>query len=277
MLVGMGLVLLLLLGTVGFAQENTEPARVTENRIGFHTIDIFLSESGAATVKEQFFFSFFAGEAEQFEKDFQENTPSLAEWKKDYPFIHPTIGNEAQAEGLEFVLNKTTQDQPTLAITYRYSSGLVQQVNVDGQGRIVKWKIADNAFVQYVNAGSILIDEKTQIVIHFPTNSVVDKSILPPSVVSDNESITLVNFQGNNLPIQYTTLSPIVGPVDWTKALRDFMQSPLFFVLAILLIAAGIYLFANREDVSRRIETFVIENSEFRPAQKQDIDADLEP
>lgn len=270
---GIGLLLILLSG-IAMAQE-TIP-RVTENRVSFHNIDIFINETGSARVTEQFFFSFFADEAAQLEKDFEENTPSLFEWKRDYPFIHPYIGIESQAENLEFFLKKTVSGQPTLELSYSFPSGLAQKIATENQGRTARWKLSDSALLNFISAGSISIDAKTQIKIHLPAGAVVDKRLLQQGLLDSSNVITLTNFQSNALNVQYAILTPIADPIDTGKFLSDVMGSPLFFFLMVALVLVCVYVYLNREEISEKIEDYIVEHSEFKTAKGPEVDTDIE-
>lgn len=257
------------------AQENTV-FRVKENRVSFHSIDVLLNADGSASVEERLSFAFFAGEAEQFVKDFAENNPSLAEWEADYPFIRPHIGLEARASNVEFLLDRSENGDPSLTVSYQYPAGLVQPLRESNQGRSTRWRLADNALVSFIEGGNIVIPANTQVRIHAPSGAIVDTSLLPQGVSAGNNIIPLTNFQSNSLEIQYTLLSPIADPIDAGKIFSDFTKSPLFALILGILILMGAYGIVNREKVSEGIENYLIEHSEFRPSPKQDIDADLE-
>lgn len=270
--VGVAMVLFLLGMSVG-AQETV--FRVTEKRIGFHGIDVYVSENGAATVEERFFFNFLAGEAAQFEKDFVENTPSLSSWKEDYSFVSPHIGSEGQVKNVEFLLNRTSSGEPTLTMSYAYPNGLVQQMNVDSQGRSTRWKISEIALVDFIESANIRIPANTQIKFHFPSSSVIDTTLLPQGVSASNGVVTLTNIQTNALRIEYLLFTPIADPIDLGKIVQDFQQSPLFVLFIAAIAIIGVYVALNREMFSKKIEEYVIEHSEFKTKPKQDIDADL--
>ncbi len=269
--IGMLLVIL-----AGSAAAQTIIPRVTENRVSFHNIDIYVNEDGSSRVIEQFFFSFFADEATQLEKDFEENTPSLFEWKRDYPFIHPYIGIESQAENLEFFLRQTVSGQPTLELSYSYPTGLTQKIATENQGRTARWKFSDSALLNFISAGSISIDAKTQIKIHLPKGVVVDKRLLQQGLLDGSNIITLTNFQSNALNVQYTILTPIADPIDTSKFISDIVGSPLFFFLVVALVLAGIYAYLNREALSEKIENYIIEHSEFKTNKGPEVDNDIE-
>ncbi len=270
---GILLLVVLLLGTSVHAQEVI--SRVTEKRIGFHGIDVFINENGSATIEERFFFNFLAGEAAQFEKDFVENTPNLSEWIDDYAFINPHIGSGGQVKNIEFLLNRTANGEPTLTMTYTYPNGLVQEITVESQGRSTRWKLSEIALVDFIESANIRIPSNTQIKFHFPNSSVVDTSLLPQGVSVVNNVLTLTNIQTNALRIEYALFTPIADPIDFSKIVQDFQQSPLFVVFIAGIAIIGVYIALNREQFSHRIESYVIEHSEFKTTPKQDIDADL--
>ncbi len=265
--------LLFLTGTGVYAQETTP--RVTEKRIGFHGIDIVVNENGSATIEERLFFNFLAGEAAQFEKDFVENTPSLNEWKLDYPFVSPHIGSETQIKNVEFLLNRTGDGEPTLTMTYTYPTGLVQEIKVESQGRSTRWKVSEIALLDFIESANIHINANTQIKFRFPGSAVVDTSLLPQGVNTINNTVTLTNIQTNALKIEYLLFSPIADPVDLGNIIQNFQQSPLFILVLAMIAVAGVYIGLNREQFSKKIEEYVIEHSEFKTKPKQDIDADL--
>ena len=272
MRVGIIAVLLILMGMSVLAQDVT--SRVTEKRIGFHGIDVFVSENGSATVEERFFFNFLAGEAMQFGTDFVENTPNLNEWKEDYPFVSPHIGSEGAVKNVEFLLNRTADGEPTLTMSYTYPKGLVQEIKVESQGRSTRWKVSEIALVDFIESANIHIPANTQIRFHFPSSAAVDTTLLPQGVNTSNNVVTLTNIQTNALRIEYLLFTPIADPIDFGKIVQNFQQSPLF-ILVILFAVLGIYIALNREQFSKKIETYVIEHSEFKTKPKQDIDADL--
>ncbi|MFH0970262.1 MAG: hypothetical protein V1776_02260 [Candidatus Diapherotrites archaeon] len=269
---GIGILTLLLSG-MAFGQG---AFRIEEKQIAFHDIDIFIQENGKARVEEKFLFNYFAGQAELFETDFEENNPSLFEWKKDYPFIHPYIGLESQVEGIEFILNHTTSQEPALTLSYDYPQNLVQPIKIGTEGRSTRWKLADLWLVQFIAGGNISIPINAQVKIHFPSNAIIDTKLLPPSVVVSGNIITITNFSGNALPIEYTVLTPIADPIDAGKIFEDIASSPAFAFIIAFLAIGGLYVGINREKIARKIEEYVIEHSEFRPQPKQDIDADLD-
>jgi hypothetical protein len=271
MVVGMALALALAPALV-----SAQIPRADRKQIAFHEIEAFLKDDGSATAEEQFFFSFLADEAEQFETDFEENTPSLFEWKKDYPFIHPYLGTEARVENIEFLLNRSANLEPTLRLSYDYPEGLIQQIKVGTEGRSTRWKLSEIALVQFIAGGNINIPSNTQIKIHFPNNAIIDTRLLPQGISVSGNTITITNFQSNSLPIEYTLLTPIADPIDAGKILENALQSPWFALVIVLLSIVGVYAALNRERLAGKIEDYVIEHSEFRPQPKQDIDADLE-
>lgn len=271
--VAVAALLLLVVGTGVYAQET--PVRVTEKRIGFHSIDVFVTENGAANVEERFFFNFLAGEAAQFEKDFVENTPDLSEWKTDYPFVGPHIGSEGQVKNVEFLLNRTANGEPTLTMSYTYPAGLVQEIKVESQGRSTRWKVSEIALVDFIDSANIHIPANTQIKFHFPSSAVVDTTLLPQGVSAINNVVTLTNIQTNALRIEYVLFTPIADPIDFGKIVQNFQQSPLFILVIAVLAVVGVYVGLNWEHFSKRIEAYVIEHSEFKTKPKQDIDADL--
>jgi hypothetical protein len=269
------LVLLLLqLASPSWGQETI--FRASERQLSFHGIDITIAENGSARVEEQYFFTFFAGQDEQFEIDFEQNTPSLFEWKSDYPFIHPYVGSESQTENIEFLLNRTANQEPTLTLSYDYPIGLTQTIKVGSEGRSTRWKLADIALVQFIAGGNINIPTNTQIRIHFPNTAVVDTKLLPPGITLTGNTMTITNFQSNSLPIEYTVLTPIADPIDAGKIFDNAVKSPFFAFFIAIIAAIGLYIALNRDELSEKVENYVIEHSEFRPQPKQDIDADLD-
>jgi hypothetical protein len=88
--------------------------------------------------------------------------------------------------------------------------------------------------------------------------------------------MTITNFQSNSLPIEYTVLTPIADPIDAGKIFDNAVKSPLFAFVIAILAAIGLYIALNRDEISEKVENYVIEHSEFRPQPKQDIDADLD-
>lgn len=266
---------IILLSTAATGQESLIP-RVKENRVSFHSIDVLLNADGSASVEERLSFTFFAGEAVQFVKDFSENTPSLAQWETDYPFIRPHIGLETRASNVEFLLDRAENGDPSLTVSYQYPAGLVQALREGNLGRSTRWRLADNALVSFVKGGNIVIPANTQVRIHAPSGAIVDTGLLPQGVTAGNNIISLTNFQSNSLEIQYTLLSPIADPIDAGKIFSDFTSSPLFALIIGILILVSAYTIINREKVAAEIEEYLIEHSEFRPSPKQDIDSDLE-
>ncbi len=266
--------ILVQIATLAIAQVTI--TRAGEKQVVFHGIDIYLQENGSAKVEEQYFFTFFAEQDELFEIDFEQNTPSLFEWKADYPFIHPYVGSENQSENIEFLLNRTANQEPTLTLSYDYPTGLTQTIKVGTEGRSTRWKITDVAFVQFIAGGNINIPTNTQIRIHFPNNAVVDTKLLPPGITVNGNTMTITNFQSNSLPIEYTVLTPIADPIDAGKIFDNAVKSPLFAFVIAIIAAIGLYIALNRDEISEKVENYVIEHSEFRPQPKQDIDADLD-
>ncbi len=257
-----------------YAQE-TIP-RVTEKRVSFHSIEIFIESDGSANITEQFFFNFFADEAAQLEIDFEENTPSLFEWKRDYPFVHPYIGIESQAEKLEFLLKQTVSGQPTLQFSYNYPIGLGQKIATENQGRTTRWKLTDSALLNFISSGSISIDAKTQIKIHLPVGAVVDKRPLQQGLLDSSNVITLNNFQSNALNVLYVIITPIADPIDTSKLISDFVGSPIFFFLIAALALASVYIYLNKEQVSEKIENYIVEHSEFKTHKGPEVEEELE-
>lgn len=268
-----GILLLVLMGMMVHAQGVIP--RVTEKRIGFHGIDVYVSENGSASVEERFFFNFLAGEASQFEKDFVENTPNMNDWKDDYSFVSPHIGSEGLVKNIEFLLNRTANGEPTLTMSYTYPTGLVQEIKVESQGRSTRWKLSEIALVDFIESANIRIPSNTQIKFHFPSSSVVDTSLLPQGVSVVNNVVTLTNIQTNSLRIEYLLFTPIADPIDLGKIVQNFQQSPFFILVMAILGVLGVYVALNREQFSKKIEAYVINHSEFKTTPKQDIDADL--
>lgn len=273
-LLGLGILFVLAVLPGASAQEFI--SRVTEERVGFHSVDVFIHEDGSASIEERFFFTFFAGEATQFEEDFAENNPSLSAWKQDYPFIHPHMGLENNASGIEFFLNRTANGEPTLTMTYEYPRGLVEQVKVGTQGRSTRWKLSEIALVQYIFGGTIAVPENTQIKFHLPAGAVVDTTLLPQGVNAIANLVTLTNFQSNAFRLEYVVLTPIADPIDVGKVVDGLIRSPLFAVVLAIIALSVMYIALNQERIRSQVEDYVIEHSEFKPAQKKEIEMDWE-
>ena len=272
----LGLGILLALAVLPSVSAQEFVSRVTEERVGFHSLDVFIHEDGSASIEERFFFTFFAGEATQFATDFAENNPSLAEWKQDYPFIHPHMGFENNASGIEFFLNRTANGEPTLTMTYEYPKGLVEQVKVGTQGRSTRWKLTEIALIQFIFGGTIGVPANTQIKFHLPTGAVVDTTLLPQGVNAIGNLVTLTNFQSNAFRLEYAVLTPIADPIDVGKVVDGLIRSPLFAVVIAVLALSVIYVALNQEKIRTQVEDYVIEHSEFKLPQKKEMEMDWE-
>ncbi|MEK6821332.1 MAG: hypothetical protein AABY11_02955, partial [archaeon] len=183
---------------------------------------------------------------------------------------------ENQTESIEFLLERSSDAGPSLKLSYAYPENLVQPVKVGSQGRSTRWKLADLALVQFIEGGNINIPINTQIIIHLPMGAIIDTTLLPANILVSGNTITISNFKGNALPIEYSVFTPIADPIDAGKIVEDAVKSPLFTLVLAILAVVGMIVVLNREKISERIEEYVIAHSEFKPQRKQDIDADLE-
>ncbi|MDZ4256820.1 MAG: hypothetical protein U1C71_04375, partial [archaeon] len=270
---GWGVLFLLIMGGMVFGQT---PNRVPEERVALHTIDVTIDEEGRAGVQEQYFFSFFAGEDDQFERDFQENTPSLSAWRDDYAFIHPHIGVESAITNLEFLLNQTTTGQPILTLKYVIPSGIVQEVRTENVGRSTLWRLSDTALLSFISGGRIEVGSQTLIKIILPRDALVDTKNLPPGAGANNNVITLTNFQSNSFTLQYTVLAPIASPIDSGKLVRGFIDSPFFLALLVILLFVVAYVGLNRETIFSQVENYVVDHTEFKGNHSPEKELDAE-
>lgn len=266
-------IFLVLLACSAWAQEEVTINRVPEERLALHTIDVTVDEAGSASVREQYFFSFFAGEDDQFIIDYQENTPSLSAWRNDYPFIHPYIGIESNTENIEFLLNETANGQPILTLSYKIPAGVVQQIQSDTQGRSTVWRLSDTALLSFISGGRIDVNPKTLIKIAFPRDSVVDSKNFPAGVTVSGNVVSITNIQSNSFNLQYTLLTPIASPVDASQLVIGLVNSPFFSALLVLLLFVSAYVALNRDMIAGQIENYVVEHTEFKGARS---DADFE-
>jgi len=136
-------------------------------------------------------------------------------------------------------------------------------------------KLSDIALVDFIESANIHITANTQIKFHFPNSAVIDTSVLPQGVIATSNVVTLTNIQTNSLRVEYLLFTPIADPIDFSKIVQNFQQSPLFILVIVIVAVVGLYIALNHELFSKQIESFVIEHSEFKTKPKQDIDADL--
>ncbi|MBI4043729.1 MAG: hypothetical protein HY393_02910 [Candidatus Diapherotrites archaeon] len=253
-----------------------EVSRATESQVAAHYITIKIDAGGNASFTEQFYFRFFSGQQELLEQDFEENSPSILFWQADYPFVHPHFGESGGWENVVFELKEDVLSNKYLELRYDLKTPFAQPNELNSTPRADAYQVSDSQFQQFIIAGNVNIPSNTTMFIELPANATVNASLLPSQAEVSANKVTLKAFVGNRLDIQYTVPKPIAEPVDASKLVQGFLNSQWFVVVLALLLAGGAVLLLGRETLERKIEDFIVENTEFISREEKEIDVDDE-
>jgi len=230
-------------------------------------VQIDVDSQGFASITENYTMGFISEfEFNEFKDSAQGNAASLGAWEADYNFFGPhflSSGNQLTSSAITF-------DESSKTLTLKY--GLVRtfaQLESSGQ-RVDTYSIPDSRLQEFNIAGTIVIPENTTITIRLPANSEVDASQLPAQARVNGNQIILNGIQSNSISIDYSVLKSIAPRSD---DLVQGISNTYIFAPIIALLMVGVYL--RRDEIEKRIEDYLVEHSEIKPRESEEIDIDM--
>ena len=232
-------------------------------------IEVVVDGEGFASVTENYFLSFISDfEFNDFKQNANKNSASLSVWQASYDFFKPhfteSAGNKITSSGIIFDETSKTL-QLKYGLTEKFATLLTSEQRSD------TYSIPDSALAAFNIAGTIVIPENTRIVIRLPENTEVDTEKLPDKVeVAFGNQIVLNGIQSNSINIQYSLLKPIAPKSD--EIVQGISNTYIFAPLAVLLLI-GTY--AKREEIEKIVEDYIVNHSEMKPRESEEIEIDF--
>ncbi|MBN2067795.1 MAG: hypothetical protein JW744_04975 [Candidatus Diapherotrites archaeon] len=227
--------------------------------ISNHTIEITLDEEGNAQVNERFFLDFQnEWQLSDFRDTVKEIGVSLDAWKEYDARLHPYIGqdNDISASKVSFIENSSNY----LEISYSLTSSLMQKVKETS--RVKEYSLKPKFFNNFLVGSLWVIPDDTTISINLPVGAELQPPVEPEAAINGS-NVTWSGYKNSNkLTLNYRAFKQIAS-FDFGQAVRELMQSNLFWVVIVAAIVVCAILFWNRRNLGARVENYIVEHSDF--------------
>ncbi len=235
-------------------------------------IEVVLDQNGWANFTENYTMSFSSPfEFDEFKEKAKKNTVSLSGWEADFDFFYPHF---VRGTTNKLGNSRITFDDQTDLLTLQYTlDKRFAELSSESQ-RASFFTIDDRQFAGFVEGGTIVVPENTIIKIFFPPSSEIDSgSVLPPNSEASANQLTLMGIQTNSMKILYRVVKPIAPRSN------DFLQglagTYVVLIPLLALLALGAYL--KRNEIEKKIESFLVEHSEIKArGAEEELDFDLD-
>ncbi len=232
-------------------------------------VQISVDDQGFASVTENYTLGFISDfEFSDFKLEAKKNASSLNAWESDYNFFGTHF---AGPTGNTITSSAITFDETSRALTLGYGLEKKFARLQSSEQRSDTYTIQDTQLAAFNVAGTIVIPENTTITINLPVNSQVDASGLPDKVQVINGNQVLLNgIQSNSINVQYS-VSKSIAPSG--IEIINGISNIYIFAPVIALLIIGI--FAKREEIEKRIEDYLVDHSEIKPRESEEIELDV--
>ncbi len=232
--------------------------------ISFHEINVKVDDEGYATVVERFELTFPTELAkDEFRLKSNELGSNIDKWKKFNFLFKPSIGTK-EYKNLKVSYNEGKLT--TLELSYSLKSPLMAK----GQETSIKKEFVLKATYldidKFFSSGLWVIPENTKMIFELPANSEIKEGIDPSGTITTQGLKTIIEWNGyasaNKISFEYSIWKQIATPFDLNGTIRSLIGTEEgLAIIIIFLIIAGI-IFWKRKKLKRKVEDFVITNSE---------------
>ena len=228
-----------------------------------HTIEISVNETGHADVIERCHFYFPSiAQLEEFKQTSETIGLDLEKWEILDSKITAHIGKDRYT--IKNISGGFDESSESLEIRYSLLEPIME--NMGETSRVSKYSLKTNAFSASFDAGDLWeIPVNTTIRVIFPTNTELTKMPSPEAAVFENRIAWEGYKTSNKLELEYELIKEIAPTFDIAKFLLSLTSSDLFVpVIGLLALIAGA-IYWKRNEISSRIENYIIKHSEITP------------
>jgi len=235
-------------------------------------IEINVDDAGFAKIVENYSIKFMSPfEKNDFSVTAIENSSSIQSWQADLEFFSPKFAHNI-LELSPTPPAKISYDQEAEMLTFEYSlRERFATLESEGQ-RSDFFVIDDKQLFTFLETSTIVIPENTSIRIRLPQSAEIDASRLPEKVSIIGNVIQLSGIQSNSISIKYR----IVKPIAPTSGELIENISDIYVILGPILIVLLIGLFIKKEELEEKIEKYLVDHSEIKTRQTEEISLDLD-
>ncbi len=232
-------------------------------------IELEVDKDGSAHIVETYKIRFDSREEiNLFQQEAKENGSSLLSWKVDEPWFFPHFSDD-RSISRSFVFFDEGLNQ--ISLDY-FVAGQFATL-VEDASRETKWKISDQQLKFFSKGGLLIIPENVTIKIGLPTGALLAADQLSSKVKVEGNTILLNGISTNYVNIQYSIPKPI-APLNIFRVIGGLLSTHFFLVFAVALLA-GVVIVYKRQQIVKRIESYIIEHSEIE-AKEQEEELDLD-
>jgi len=228
-------------------------------------------EDGAGIVSEKYYFTFLDKEdSNAFLQTVKSNGQDLLVWSAFDERIAPHFETIEQLSLQSFSFDPNAN---ALEIKYAPDRKVAEKTNENS--RVEFWRLRPGLLQEFNLEGSLIIVPKgTSISIDFPANSVLSTELLPGTVASSKNSLSMTNVRISNLSIQYSIPKPIAQPAFINEFAKWLKDTGMVYVLIAAIIICAVVAIVKRRQISRKIEDYIAGHSEISAKEDEEVEID---
>ncbi len=230
------------------------------------SIEIAVDEDGGAQITEKFFLSFpDAYQVQLFREEIVDIGVDLWGWQQLNDEFKPTLGKEQDqvVSDIGFVEN----DFKYLEIKYTLKEPLMAKQSETS--RRAEFALNEKFFSGFLDGSLWVLPTNVSIIIDLPLQAELTNDIKPEANVSGNRIVWTGYKSTNVLSLKYTLWKQI-STVTLNELAAGIAQSELFTPLLGVSVVILLAIVWKRKAIAGKIESYLVENSEFAEAEEED-------
>ena len=239
---------------------------VSSYEISKQEFNIQVFESGFGVITEKYYFEF--ADKKDLNDSMQavkKNGQDLLSWRVFDERINPYFESPEtiSLKGFSFDPNINV-----LELKYTTDKQIAQKIKEDTRSEL--WRLKPGFLQKFEQGTLIIVPKNIKIEILLPADTQLNTELLPPTVQTTKNSLSLHNVRVNSLNIQYNIPKPIAKTIGITELAQWLQQTGLLYAIIAAIIIIGIVLTVKRKTIAEKIENYIIEHSEISSKEEKE-------